>query len=43
MNIGKEQPAITIEPAQQPVPEPATQPVPSPEPAKEPATTGVPA
>ena len=43
MNIGKEQPAIVVEPAQEPVPQPATQPLAPVEPAKEPATTGAPA
>ena len=42
MRIGKEEPAIIIEPAQEPVPAPAPQPAPAPAPDKEPATTGVP-
>ncbi len=37
MNIGKEKPAIVIEPAEEPIVRPAEEPLPAPEPAEAPA------
>lgn len=39
MRIGREEPAITVEPAQDPVRRPAVEPMPAPEPDREPVRT----